>query len=53
MKVEDILEDIGRKNYDGKKYEILNVSGEDDEGNDIYCPYLLYHLKWINYSFKY
>lgn len=23
----DILEEIGRNNYDGKKYEILNCSG--------------------------
>lgn len=44
MKMSDILEEIGRNNYEGKKYEILNCSGEDDEGADIYCPYVLYHL---------
>lgn len=44
MKIEDILEELGRKRCPGKKYEVLNCSGEDDEGTDIYCPFILYHL---------
>lgn len=40
----DILEEIGRKNYEGKRYEVLNIAGEDDDGNDIYSPFLQYHL---------
>lgn len=43
MKMEDILNEIGKKCYPGKKYEILNIAGEDDEGNDIYSPFLQYH----------
>lgn len=44
MSMDDIFEEIGRKKYPGKKYEILNISGEDDAGEDIYSPYLLYHM---------
>lgn len=40
MKVEDILEEVGRKNYEGKKYEIFSIGGEDSEENDIYSPFL-------------
>lgn len=39
-----ILEDIGRPVYKGKKYEILHVTGEDNEGNDILPPFIQYIL---------
>jgi len=32
MTMESIFEEIGRPYYPGKKYEVLNISGEDSEG---------------------
>ena len=45
MKVEDILEEEGRKRYPGKLYEQLHIAGETDDMVDVYAPYVKYHLE--------
>ena len=35
-----VLADIGREDYKGKLYEILYITGEDDEGRDILPPFV-------------
>ena len=35
---------LGKKPYEGQKYEVFQVSGEDDDGTDIMCPYIQYIL---------
>lgn len=45
QKMDDLLEMIGRTFYEGKLYEVLEVSGEDDEGLDVLSPMIKYYLK--------
>lgn len=44
-KMNDVLTEIGRENYPGKLYEILYITGEDDEGRDILPPFVQYIIK--------
>lgn len=45
-KMNDVLTEIGREYYPGKLYEILYITGEDDEGRDILPPFVQYIIKW-------
>lgn len=45
QKMDNIFEEIGKSYYEGKLYEVLYVSGEDSEGQDIVAPFIQYHLK--------
>lgn len=45
MKIEDILEELGRKKYKGKLYERLDIAGELEDMTDVSCPYVKYRLK--------
>jgi hypothetical protein len=40
-----IFEEIGRPCHPGKLYEILYVTGEDEQGQDILPPCIQYRLK--------
>ena len=42
--MDDIFEEIGRGKTQGKLYEVLYISGEDSEGQDIVAPFIQYHL---------
>lgn len=42
--MEEILTEIGRASYKGKLYEILLISGEDSEGQDIVAPFIQYQI---------
>ena len=44
MKVEDVLEELGRKRNNGKLYEQLHISGELEDMTDVVCPYVKYKL---------
>ena len=43
--MDEIFEEIGKPFYPGKLYEILHISGEDSEGQDIVAPFIQYHIK--------
>ena len=45
MKIEDILEEEGKKKYAGKLYEQLHIAGETDDMVDVFAPYVKYHLE--------
>ncbi len=44
MNLDDIIASMGRTRYPGKKYEVLSISGENDEDVDVYCPIVKYYL---------
>ena len=44
LKVEDVLEELGRKKYNGKLYEQIHISGELEDMTDVVCPYIKYKL---------
>jgi hypothetical protein len=43
--MDEILEEIGKPYYPGKLYEVLLISGEDENGEDVVSPFILYKLK--------
>lgn len=45
MKIEDILDEEGKKKYPGKLYEQLYIAGETDDMTDVFAPYVKYHLE--------
>lgn len=45
MKIEDILEEEGKKKYPGKLYEQLHIAGETDDMVDVFSPYVKYQLE--------
>jgi hypothetical protein len=44
-KMDDLFELIGRTFHEEKLYEMLEVSGEDEEGVDVLAPMIKYYLK--------
>ena len=40
----DIFESIGRKNFEGKKYEMICIGGEDDDDIDVHTPIVKYTI---------
>lgn len=46
MSIREILKELEMTPYEGQKYVVLSLGGEDEEGVDIYPPYLVYHL-WL------